>query len=61
VSATDAIGLLKANVEHPSHRFWRDEIGFVEVARPFAARIIGLSRLPMLTCQGWLFIREESY
>ena len=41
VSATDAIGLLKANVEHPSHRFWRDEIGFVEAARPSAARIIG--------------------
>ena len=41
VSATDAIGLLKANAEHPSHRFWRDEIGFVEAARPFAARIIG--------------------
>ena len=41
MSATDAIGLLKANAEHPSHRFWRDEIGFVEAARPFAARIIG--------------------
>jgi uncharacterized protein len=41
VSATGAIGLLKTNVEHPSHRFWRDEIGFVEAARPFAARIIG--------------------
>jgi toxin-antitoxin system PIN domain toxin len=40
-SATDAIGLLKTNVEHPSHRFWRDEIGFVEAARPFAARIMG--------------------
>jgi hypothetical protein len=28
---------------------------------PFAARIIGLSRLPMLACRGWLFISEESY
>ena len=41
VIATNAIGLLKANVAHPSQRFWRDEIGFVETARPFAARIIG--------------------
>ena len=41
MASTDAIGLLKTNVEHPSHRFWRDEIGFVEAASPFAARIIG--------------------
>ena len=41
MASTDAIGLLKTNVEHLSHRFWRDEIGFVEAARPFAARIIG--------------------
>jgi hypothetical protein len=39
VSANDAISLLKANVAHPSLRFWRDEIGFVEAAKPFAARI----------------------
>jgi toxin-antitoxin system PIN domain toxin len=45
VSASDAIALLKANVEHPSHRFWRDEIGFVEAAKPFAARIIGHQRI----------------
>ena len=41
VSASDAIGLLKTNVEHPWHRFWRDEIGFVEAAQAFAGRIIG--------------------
>jgi len=41
VSANDAISLLKANVAHPSHRFWRDETGFVEAAKPFAARITG--------------------
>jgi uncharacterized protein len=41
VNASDAIGLLKANVEHPFHRFWPDEIGFVEAVKPFAARIGG--------------------
>ena len=44
VSANDAISLLKADVAHPSHRFWRDEIGFVEAAKPFAARITVLNR-----------------
>jgi predicted nucleic acid-binding protein len=28
-------------VKRPSHRFWRDEIGFVQAARPFAAQLIG--------------------
>jgi len=60
VSANDAISLLKANVAHPSHRFWRDEIGFVEAAKPFVARLQFTSRLRMLTCSGWLSIRREN-
>jgi hypothetical protein len=28
-------------VKRPCHRFWRDEIGFVEAARPFAAQLVG--------------------
>jgi len=61
VSATGAIGLLKTNVEHPSHRFWRDEIGFVEAAGLSPPESLVISRLPMLTCWGWLSIRKESY
>jgi uncharacterized protein len=43
--ANNAISLLKANVAHASHRIWRDEIGFVEAAKPFAARITGHQRI----------------
>jgi toxin-antitoxin system PIN domain toxin len=41
VSVSDAIGLLKNNVEHPFHRFWRDDVGFVEAATLFTERIVG--------------------
>jgi hypothetical protein len=58
VNANDAISLLKANVAHPSHRFWRDEIGFVEAAKPFAARITFTSRLRMLTCWGLAVLKK---
>jgi hypothetical protein len=41
VNSSDAVGLLETNAEHPFHRFWRDQIGFVEAVKPFAARIRG--------------------
>jgi predicted nucleic acid-binding protein len=33
--------LLGANLNHPSHRFWADEISFVQAAQPFAQRLAG--------------------
>ena len=60
VSANDAISLLKANVAHPSHRFWRDEIGFVEAAKPFVARITVHQQITDAYLLDWLSIRREN-
>lgn len=37
----EALKILAANVSHPSHQFWPDEISFVQAAQPFAKRLIG--------------------
>ena len=36
-----ALALLRANLGHPTHQFWEDDIPFSEAAAPFAARLRG--------------------
>jgi uncharacterized protein len=37
----DALALLEANLRHPAHHFWEDEIGFLAAVEPFAERLVG--------------------
>ena len=41
VTPQEAMKILGANVKHTSHRFWADEISFVQAAAPFAQRLEG--------------------
>jgi uncharacterized protein len=41
VTPQEALKLLDANLNHPFHRFWADEIGFVPATQPFVRRLIG--------------------
>ena len=36
VTPQEALKLLDSNLNHPSHRFWPDEISFVQASQPFA-------------------------
>jgi toxin-antitoxin system PIN domain toxin len=36
-----AIEILQANLKSPSHRFWKDEVGFAEAVHPFENRFTG--------------------
>jgi predicted nucleic acid-binding protein len=33
--------VLQANLGHPTHRFWPDDVGFVQALGPFAQRLAG--------------------
>jgi len=37
----DALALLQANLGHPAHRFWADEVSFAQALEPFAPRLTG--------------------
>src|SRR5437763_742825 len=41
VSVEDAIQALGTNLQHPAHRFWAVDIGFIEAVRPFQKRVVG--------------------
>jgi toxin-antitoxin system PIN domain toxin len=41
VTPQEAMKILGTNVKHTSHRFWADEISFVQAAAPFAQRLEG--------------------
>lgn len=41
VSPAEAVNLLAANVKHPGHQFWADEIDLVSAVWPFLARLRG--------------------
>ena len=41
LTPSDAIALLQANLGHPGHRFWSDEIGIVQSLQPFAQQLAG--------------------
>jgi toxin-antitoxin system PIN domain toxin len=40
-SPTEAVMLLKANVEHVGHQFWPDDITLVEAIGEFRSRLVG--------------------
>ena len=41
LSPQQAMELLEVNAEHPGHRFWKDDAGFLTVSAPFAERMTG--------------------
>ena len=41
VSPREATNLLGANVDHPHHKFWADDVTFVDAVRPFAHSLVG--------------------
>lgn len=41
VTPQEAVKLLSSNLDNPSHRFWGDEISFVEAVQPFERRLKG--------------------
>jgi uncharacterized protein len=41
LTPSDAAILLGANLGHPAHRFWTDDISFVQALEPFVPRLTG--------------------
>ncbi len=41
LTPADALALLEANLGHPAHRFWLDEVSYVHALEPFAQRLAG--------------------
>ena len=41
LTPAQALVLLKANLSHPAHRFWEDDISFVQAVEPFAGKLVG--------------------
>ncbi|PYU57802.1 MAG: VapC toxin family PIN domain ribonuclease [Acidobacteria bacterium] len=41
LTPADALALLRANLGHPAHRFWPDEVSFAHALEPFAQRLAG--------------------
>jgi hypothetical protein len=41
LTPADALALLQANLAHPRHRFWEEDIGFVQAVEPFGERLLG--------------------
>jgi hypothetical protein len=37
----DALALLRANLGHPAHRFWEEDISFAQAVEPFVERLVG--------------------
>lgn len=41
VAPREATKLLSANVKHPHHRFWADDVAFVDAVEPFTGSLVG--------------------
>jgi hypothetical protein len=41
LTPADALALLRANLGHPAHRFWEEDISFVQAVEPFGKRLVG--------------------
>jgi toxin-antitoxin system PIN domain toxin len=41
LAPTDALTLLQANLAHPAHRFWADEVSLIDSLKPFAQKLTG--------------------
>jgi len=41
VTPGDALALLRANLQHPAHRFWEDDVSLIQAVGPFSERLVG--------------------
>jgi len=41
VTPADALALLRANLQHPAHRFWEDDVSLINAVGPFSERLLG--------------------
>jgi uncharacterized protein len=41
LAPTDALTLLQANLAHPAHRFWADEVSLIDSLKPFVQKLAG--------------------
>ncbi|HMD86724.1 MAG TPA: hypothetical protein VKO18_18705 [Terriglobia bacterium] len=41
LTPADALVLMRANLGHPAHRFWEEDISFVNAVEPFGERLVG--------------------
>ena len=41
LTPTDALTLLHANLAHPAHRFWADEVSMKDSLKPFVQKLAG--------------------
>jgi uncharacterized protein len=41
LTVEQAIKLLHTNLEHPTHRFWSDDISFMEATKEFGSSLVG--------------------
>lgn len=41
VTPQEAVVLLEKNLGHPDHKFWQDDLPFIEAVRPFIERLVG--------------------
>ncbi len=41
LTPTDALTLLRANLAHPAHRFWADEVSMIDSLKLFAKKLAG--------------------
>jgi toxin-antitoxin system PIN domain toxin len=41
LTPTDALTLLQANLAHPAHRFWADEVSMIDSLKLFAQKLTG--------------------
>jgi toxin-antitoxin system PIN domain toxin len=41
LSPGDALALLRANLGHPGHRFWTDELSLIQALEPLTTRLAG--------------------
>jgi hypothetical protein len=39
LTPTDALTLLQANLAHPAHRFWADEVSMIDSLKPLARKL----------------------
>lgn len=45
VTPADALALLRANLQHPEHRFWEDDVSLTQAVGPFSERLVGHQQL----------------
>jgi hypothetical protein len=58
---SDALSLLRANLGHPAHRFWADDISFLERLNSSRKDLWDTSKFPMLTFWDLQYTGKESW